>query len=275
MSKRTPITQDHRIITRHLDDSPKGNNIVNKPNRFWSWLFIKSQKQDVDDRTLKLIVGLIALSLAIVEGILTRGTVTSISASYHVGGWPQTIFVGCLFAIAAFLLAYNGKTRFEKCSSKFAAFAALGVAMFPCGCGGHPEIVPKAHDLSAAVLFLILASYCFIFLERAEQKYKERKNANQRGWEKYPPRVRSGIYAICLAGILGAIILLVWDNLSEFFGMSKFPLSSKCDKFVFWAEFAALFSFGLSWLAASRVILGLASAEEHFNPFTGKGPPND
>lgn len=241
----------------------------NCPRTLWNWLFAKSQKQEIDDRTLKLIVGAIALSLASIEGYLTRGTVTSISASYHVGGWPQTIFVGCLFAIAAFLLAYNGKARFEKGTSKVAAVAAVGVAMFPCGCGGYPEIVPYVHNGSAAVLFVILASYCFVFLARSIKKYRERKAAHRSGKEKLPPAFRGGIYLFCGVGILGAIILIAWDI------YCGYSISSKYGKLVFWAEFAALVSFGFSWLTASRVIPVLSSPEEHFNPIWGPNPSDD
>lgn len=45
------------------------------------------------------------------------------------------------FAIAAFLLAYNGYSKREMVLSKLAAIAALGVAMFPCQCGDRTELV--------------------------------------------------------------------------------------------------------------------------------------
>ena len=72
--------------------------------------------------------------------------------------------MGFLFAIAAFLLAYNGLSRTEMFLSKAAAAAALGVALFPCECGGHPALVPYVHGASAAVMFLILAYFCYSLL---------------------------------------------------------------------------------------------------------------
>ena len=49
-----------------------------------------------------------------------------------------------LFAIAAFLLAYNGFSRADMVLSKLASVAALGVAMFPCECANPSELVLPA-----------------------------------------------------------------------------------------------------------------------------------
>src|ERR1041385_4589712 len=87
-------------------------------------------REEIDHRTIKLIVGLIALTLAFLTGLFTGFTITSISASYYEGGWSQSIFIGFLFAIAAFLAAYNGFSRTDMLMSKFAAAAALGVGLF-------------------------------------------------------------------------------------------------------------------------------------------------
>ena len=92
--------------------------------------------REIDHRTLKLIVGVVAWSLAGLTSVFSPEPLDSISAAYHAGGWSQTIFIGFLFAIAAFLLAYNGYSKHEMVASKVAAVAGLGVALFPCGCGG-------------------------------------------------------------------------------------------------------------------------------------------
>ena len=76
-------------------------------------------KEEIDHRTLKLLVGLIALTLGNLTSFFADSKITSISASYYEGGWSQSILVGFLFAIAAFLLAYNGQSRSEMLMSKF------------------------------------------------------------------------------------------------------------------------------------------------------------
>jgi hypothetical protein len=111
--------------------------------------FIGAPRQpEIDQYTIKFLVGAIALGLPIVESLLTGLTgdpITSISASFWATGlWPRNIFVGCLFAVAAFLLAYNGLSETEMWLAKVASLCALGVAMFPCGCDGvGKEIVPE------------------------------------------------------------------------------------------------------------------------------------
>ena len=90
---------------------------------------------------MKLIVGVIAMSLAFLTNFFASSNISSISAAYHEGGWSQNFFVGFLFAISAFLLAYNGESRSEMILSKVAAVAALGVALFPCECGVHDQVI--------------------------------------------------------------------------------------------------------------------------------------
>ena len=125
------------------------------------------EREEIDNHTMKLIIGLIAISLAALTSIFAETPIQSISASYYEDGWSGDIFVGFLFAIAAFLLAYNGKSTYEMLLSKMAAVAAMGVAMFPCKCGTHTEIIRYVHGTSAAVMFVILAIFCYIFFRRA------------------------------------------------------------------------------------------------------------
>ena len=110
------------------------------------------KRQEIDHRTIKLVVGVIATSLAGLTSLFAQSRIASISASYYEGGWSQSIFIGFLFAIAAFLLAYNGQSRGEMVLSKVASVAALGVALFPCKCEVHTELVPYVHGVSAAVM---------------------------------------------------------------------------------------------------------------------------
>ena len=206
-------------------------------------------KPEIDHRTLKLLVGLIALSLANLTSFFADSKITSISESYYEGGWAQSIFVGFLFAIAAFLLAYNGLSRIEMVLSKVAAVAALGVALFPCGCSGHAETVPHVHFASAAVMFLILAYFCYVFYERARRK--GHTEANRRAF----------VYAVCGLAILASILALVFDTISG--GV----LSAAIPRLVYYCERAGLVAFGISWLTASRILPVLTRSDERFSLF--------
>ena len=220
----------------------------------------KPLRIEIDHHTLKLIVGVIALSLASLTSALSHMPLDSISASYHEGGWPRTIFVGSLCAICAFLLAYNGRSTWEMILSKIAAVAAIGVAMFPCSCGGHDEIIPYVHYISAVIMFLVLAGFCFSFRKRA--------------WDKghSHARFRAFIYGFCGLVILAAIIILAADF---FLGGAW---SAKVRRLVFYGEAAGLIAFGVAWLTASRTLPLITSRAERvsISPFRdGEGGSAD
>lgn len=202
------------------------------------------ERTEIDHYTIKLIVGLIALLLPVLTSALSGNSITSISASYYVGGWTQTIFIGFLFAIAAYMLAYNGRAHCEKVMSKIAAVAGAGVALFPCGCDGRVVALPYAHYGAAAAMFGILAVFAYRFYRRASGK------------GHVEAKVRAGVYWVCCAGIAAAIALMLVDF------VTNFAVSRVCSRFTFWSETAGLVAFGVSWLTASHVLPWLNREDE-------------
>lgn len=213
-------------------------------------MFSYPERKEIEHRTIKLVVGLIAISLATLTSIFSEDAITSISASYHQGGWARDIFVGFLFAISAFLLAYNGRSRLQMLLSKVAALAAICIAMFPCKCEYHPEIVPYIHGVSAAVMFIVLAVFCYSFYRRALDK------------GHIQAKVRAVVYAICGITIAVSILVLVTDHLLSG------AISSRIVRLTFYGEAAGLIAFGIAWLVASRVLPLISSKEERFSVFS-------
>ncbi|SEM10045.1 hypothetical protein SAMN05518845_11666 [Variovorax sp. YR750] len=212
------------------------------------------KRAEIDHRTTKLIVGVVALSLAGLTSAFAKDAIDSISASYYQGGWSQAVFIGFLFAIAAFLLSYNGLTPSEMVLSKVAAIAALGVALFPCECKPHAALVPYVHGLSASVMFLILTYFCYAFYGRARDKH-------------YPQAdVRAAIYAICGLTIALSIAVLALDH---FLGGA---FSRAVPRLVFYGEAVGLIAFGISWLTASRTLPLITRKEERFSPMKAVNP---
>ena len=163
-------------------------------------------------------------------------------------------YIGFLFAIATFMLAYNGKERHEMIMSKVAAFAALGVALFPCECHMDPSAirVHYVHGTSAAVMFLVLAGFCYVFYRRAlEKQFTE-------------ARRRAGVYAVCGVVMICAIATLAANH---FFNDA---ISRKFHQLVFFGELAGLLAFGVSWLTAARVLPGLTRSDERLHLFDNK-----
>jgi hypothetical protein len=214
----------------------------------------KVTKEEIDHRTIKLIVGIIAISLAGLTSIFAKNSISSISAAYYEGGWSQSILIGFLFAIAAFLLAYNGMSAREMYLSKLASCAALGVALFPCECNGHPALVPYIHGASAAIMFLILTFFCYEFRKRARKK-------------GYPQaKARSAIYALCGTAIFLSIMILGVDHL-----LNR-AISDRVPRLVFYGETVGLLAFGISWLTASRTIPVITDPAERFSPLRKENP---
>lgn len=212
---------------------------------------LKPIRVEIEHHTIKLIVGVIAISLATLTSLFSKTPLESISASYYEEGWSSTIFVGFLFAIAAFLLAYHGRSVFEMVISKIAAVAALGVAMFPCSCGGHEEIIPHVHYISAGIMFLILVAFCFSFLKRAKRK------GHVQAMFRVIIYAASGITILVSISIIG----LDW--------VLKEAISTKINRLTFICEAVALVAFGIAWLTASRILPVITSRAERLtiSPF--------
>ncbi len=211
---------------------------------------------EIDHHTIKLIIGVFAISLATLTSFFSETPLQSISASYYEKGWSRDIFVGFLFAISAFLLAYNGRSTREMVLSKIAACAAIGVAIFPCKCGYHIEIIPYVHFLSAAVMFVVLAVFCYIFFRRAEAK------------ASIEARLRTYIYAFCGSTIIASIFIMALDKLLG--GI----ISLKIDRLTFFCEGAGLIAFGIAWLTASRILPLITNKKERLSlsPFSAPKP---
>ncbi len=210
--------------------------------------------KEIDAYTLKFLVGMIALMLPVVELSLVGFSITSISASYFADdqNWPRNVFVGSLFAIASFLFGYKGQKAEEMVLSKIACLAALCIALFPCDCKPDGEIVKYAHGIASAILFAVLGRFCFIFHTNAQDKLK-RDPRNRKALR------RSRVYRGCLGGMVLAAAL---------YGAK---LYTGRDNLLFIAEAIGLFSFGISWLTASRVIPFLAQESDRKHLLAERG----
>ncbi len=219
-------------------------------------LLSKPKHPEIDQLTMKMIVGVIAISIAFVTSVVSNleRPLTSISESYFAGDWSRGFFVGFLYIIAAFLLCYNGQTRAHMVLSKLAALASFGVAMFPCKCRDMDEIIPYVHYASAAVMFAILAFFCLEFYRHASAK-----GHRQASW-------RSWIYLGCFWAIALSIIALGTN------AVLQDAFSKSWSRFVFFCEMTGLVAFGVCWLVASRVLPVLTAPSERHRLFSVDPP---
>lgn len=179
-------------------------------------------------RTLRFLVGIIALILPFLVVRLSREPLTSISASYFHDD-ARDWFVGLLFVVAAFLLGYNGTFYrvLQASVARLAAACAAAVAIFPTSPDGGEAATATIHGWAAAVLFLCLAFFCTMFAYGAYLKSSKRLI----------------VYLLCAGGILVGLAL------------GAYAWSMNADQragshIVYWAEWIALISFGIAWLWA-------------------------
>lgn len=213
---------------------------------------------EIDYRTLRLAIGIIALTLGWVTRYFAGTPLGSISESYYHPGPAQTYFIGSLFAIATFLFAYNGHDYRDMLASKIAGLAALGVALFPCTCARavgaatclRQSVVPYVHWISALLMFAALAWFCLSFYRQARRK------AGDAPGPRTPPGRRALVYAC------SGIVIVVTMLILLFYGLAGPTVHERWPQLVFWGELAALTAFGASWLTASQVLPVLTHAHE-------------
>ncbi len=202
-----------------------------------------------DYRGLRLLMGLIALTLPEIAVALAGKSLTSISASYYSNA--RDMVVGQLFVVGAFLFAYNGHSNNESYASKIASLAAICVASFPTTCDGCPVgAYSIVHNAAAALLFSILAYFCFIPFQKGIRG-KPGKGKARRKW----------IYFICGSVMIGCIVVIAMANLFVA------PETVTAWRITFWGESLALTAFGIAWIASGKTFRLIADEEEIYHPF--------
>ena len=214
--------------------------------------------QQIDHRVIKLIVGLIAVSLAFFMQLASGDLLHSISESYHYRA--RDWFVGLLFAVAVLFLSFKGENRFERRLTILAGACAILVAVAPCECGRPTSVIAIFHFPAAAGVFAIMGYFCWRFRRTALSKIR-----------KYPEaKMRVKVYSICLLGMLVCGLMAIVYAVAHFVAPKALDLAFP--NYVFWLEAIGLVSFGTSWLAASRTIPGITNASERFHILESRAP---
>jgi hypothetical protein len=170
--------------------------------------------------------------------VLLRG---SISSYYYTE--MRDVFVGSLFAIGVFLFCYRFR-RLDNVLSNLAGVMAVGVALFPATPAdpSHTEvIVGRVHGVLAAILFGLLALFCFVSFPKVD---------NAAGRVTAHKIARNRIYRTC--GVLIVLSMLV------VLAIQLLPVPrSFVDTYrpLFFAESVAIIAFGFSWFVKGGTIL--------------------
>lgn len=205
-----------------------------------------TQNKIFDYRTLRFFIGIIAFLLPFIVSIVSSTTLTSVSASYHTEA--RDWFVGLLFIVAGFLLAYNGHTKTQSRISKIAAFAAAGIALSPSSCDKcDASLSSILHSIFAAILFAALAYFC---LGPFRQKLLGEEGKKARRRRTY---FLCGVtIIICMVSLAVSNLVLPREVIKEF-------------RIVYWGEAIALIAFGIAWFVSGKVVSFFADNDERLN----------
>lgn len=158
------------------------------------------------------------------------------------------VFVGTLCAVAVFLMAYKGYNRADNIATNIAGCFALFIPFFAtnndpfslCAIRFLPDAAWRSilHYVSAALFFITLACISLFLFTKSEGTKTARKI------------IRNRVYVVCGITMLIALLFIFAVKVIPVLGQVLDPY-----KPVFWLEWLALASFGISWLVKGKVIL--------------------
>ncbi len=237
------------------------------------------------EQRLAFLVGLVAFGLPLIlaGGAIFGGSCFRDSIShFYYAQFLGAIFVGLLYFVGGFLIAYTGDTFFEDTLSSVAGFGAFIVASVPTldsGCESHQTFLSRVfvevknappikvgqapdqgffnlfstasnwHMIAAGILFVYLGLYCLIVLKRVIPQRHEKD-----GVMIDSKRRRNKLYSICGLTILACVAVLAIKGEIGGPGFLKWWNSLNLTFFV---EAIALWAFGIAWFAKGRAFPAL------------------
>ena len=165
----------------------------------------------------------------------------------------RNFFVGALWALGTFLVAYNGYDRADRMITNIAGAATIGVSLLPT----TPADNPALHQIVIGDLHLTCACIAFVLLAVMALRFAKRE-ATPPGLRFWPrvgyafgftraadsgtPRWEIIVYRLSGIVILGCVLLI-------------YPLSNVATYSLLTLETIMLVFFGLSWFVKGRKIL--------------------
>lgn len=157
-------------------------------------------------------------------------------SDYYNNGSAGYVFVGVLFVLGFFLLAYKGYEKIDGRAADVGCAAALGVALFPTTSSNYT--VHVMHFIFALLLF---GTFIFFSL------YLFRKTSGVKTVTKQKV-YRNRVYVTC--GII-MIVCIIGIALAS---LGLMGAASSRYKIVFWLEAIALNAFGFSWIVKGELL---------------------
>jgi hypothetical protein len=181
-------------------------------------------------------IGIVLPLIFLAGGIVfEEGGIRDSISTYYYSPTMCGVLVGSLCSIGVFLWSYRGDGKWDNPAGNAACIAAVSVALFPCSPPNDGKAPTRyIHFTAAAILFLLLAFFCFYSFPG--------QDPGTTPTHKKP--LRNKIYRSC-----GAIIIICIAAIALLHAVfSGTPPGSS----VFWLESTAIWAFGWSWYIKGR-----------------------
>jgi hypothetical protein len=212
--------------------------------------------QEATSKKLQLIIGILAFTfpLILIIGAKLLDSCdlvqTSISAYYHT--IMNDFFVGGLCALGMGMIAYDRYQRIDYQVTNWIGVFTFGVAFFPTNVNHSITscVITSVTNPFHNAIHYICASIVFILLGWMSLKLFVRTGDGIKPIEK-SKIIRNKIYTVCGWVIFACIFSMLIYSIY----VDRDTLTVDSPKVIFWLEYLALATFGVSWMVKSGLIL--------------------
>lgn len=242
------------------------------------------------------LVGLVGifLPLALWLGGTAAGCMRESVSHYYFAPFWGDVFVGGMFFIGTFLIAYRGDHAAENWFATAAGIGAFGTALFPINGSGCAEsafptrafidvnnsvappvsplmdngfdgyflmnsVAPALHSIFAVILTIFLAYYCFAVFTRVNPDTQLDSEGNLTPTKQK----RNRFYRIAGWLIVFAVTAMLSHVLLKAIGLGGIPNWTEY-RGSFIAETVAMMAFGFSWILKGRLFGWLLADDDSY-----------
>lgn len=201
----------------------------------------KNNQQVISYFRLRQLIGMLGIALPLLMVLFNylaqkNWTIEFSISDYYDNGSSGYVFVGVLFVLGFFLLAYKGYEKVDGRAADVGCVAALGVALFPTTSKNY-----TVHVMHFVFALLLFATFIFFSLYLFRKTSGVKTVTRQKVYRNRVYVTCGIIMIVCIIGIALASLGLLGAAAAKY-------------KIVFWLEAIALSAFGFSWIVKGELL---------------------
>ncbi len=201
----------------------------------------KNNQQVISYFRLRHLIGMLGIALPLLMVLFNylaqkNWTIEFSISDYYDNGSAGYVFVGVLFVLGFFLLAYKGYEKVDGRAADVGCVAALGVALFPT-----TSKIYTVHVMHFVFALLLFSTFIFFSLYLFRKTSGVKTVTRQKVYRNRVYVTCGIIMIVCIIGIALASLGLMGAAAAKY-------------KIVFWLEAIALSAFGFSWIVKGELL---------------------